>query len=143
MNYKNLKSYIEAISLSVPQTFEELGLKLNRTPYSVRRTYNFINSLCVSKHPVLKFRKIGDKTGIIKSEKLSSYARLTSKIKRLKTKRIEKPIDLESFEIIEKYHKNKCCKKCKGKLELSRYFNCIKCNFNIRYIPDEYIESGF
>lgn len=35
-------------------------------------------------------------------------------------------IGVESFQL-PIYHETKCCSKCKGKLELDRYFNCHAC----------------
>lgn len=56
---------------------------------------------------------------------------------RIQMKKVHQSIKQELEESRELYpihYKNKTCPICKGKLELSRYYSCIRC---VRELPEE------
>jgi hypothetical protein len=151
MKYSQVKTYLDAISSSNPQTFKELSIKLNISESSVITAFRFINKRKVMKFPPLKIIKFGDQFGIIKHdntqtlERLKSYFKKKELTRKQRERRKERILNdnRQSFEKIEEYHKNKTCIKCKSKLELSRWRHCLKCKPTLRDVPQEFIENGW
>lgn len=144
MNIKRIRQCMNIIDKKTPRTFQYLAQELNTTERRVRATVRYLNSLRITNYRLFQ----NTPNGIIRNgnshakQRIEEYFKFNNRLKDKRYRKAKKENDLK-LDFIEEYHKNKTCKTCKGRLELSRYYECTLCRKTLREIGQEFIDAGW